>query len=150
MKFTKAQYDHFKAAFEGIISDVVETAGLPVPPDPTHEEYAGIIANGSATLNLERLFSDGRSCPYYFREAMQFFDFPGGDELEGQQQAAHENNSVIRAKMQHYLKDLLDSYVVGLCSAEELLNELRRIRSMRKRALLTWVNSLKQPKQKRK
>jgi hypothetical protein len=146
MKFTKAQYEHFKAVFKGIINDVVETAGLPVPPDPTYEEYAGMIANGSATLNLERLFSNGRSCPYHFREAMGFFDFPGGDELEGQQQAAHENNIVIQAKMKHYLNDLLTSYVVGLVSPEELLNDLRRIRSMNKTDLKAWVDSLKQPK----
>jgi hypothetical protein len=148
MKFTKAQYDHMSATFRWIIKAAVSTVCLPEPKAPTYEEYAGMINNGEAKINLERVFQGG-SCPYYFKEMLQYFDFPGQDELEAKKQIAAQYAATVNEKLWHYLSGLLDKFVVGMIEDGDILGELERIEHMPEPELRKFIDSLKMPKQPR-
>jgi hypothetical protein len=144
MKFTKTQYEHIKTLFSNLLENVEDAVGMKPPKEPTYEECAGMINDGTAKLNLERLFgSSGGSCPYRFRDALMYFDFPGADEREAKNIAAQEHNTAIRAKLSHYLQGMLDRYVVGAMSPDDLLAKVAELGEMPDEELAKFVNNLK-------
>jgi hypothetical protein len=146
MKFTKAQYDHMSAVFKLVTKTAVSKVCAEPPKPPTYEEYAGMINSGKAKLNLEKLFPKGGSCPYYFKEMLQYFDFPGQDELESKQLAAAKDAAAVNKKLHYHLSGLLNKYVVGMIEDVDIFKELERIEFLPKKTLRKFIDSIKMPK----
>jgi hypothetical protein len=146
MKFTKAQYDHMSRTFDNLIKEAVSSVCIAPPEFPTYEEYAGMINSGVAKLDIERLFPRGGKCPYHFKEMLEYFDFPGKDELEAKQLRAGEDAAAVNVKLRYYLNNLLNKYVVGMIEDVDILKELKRIEFLPKKALRKFIDSIKIPK----
>ena len=123
--FSATQYKHFRNRFDTTIKNKI--AEIEEPIDLSNDDMVTQILAGKATFNKGKILPKNGSCSYHLDRFLEFFNFPGESVRTAKRLTYNKKVKKLRKKLRKKLDDLLEQYVVGLITAEELRAEIKKI-----------------------
>jgi hypothetical protein len=140
-KFTKAQYDHIDG-IKSMLRQCIHDSGPDVPPALTIEEMVKHIQDGTAQLNLSKVFREDGTCSHAFSYVQDVFDFPGDDER--QTACVHQTHVIAQRieKMKAHVLDIQTRFVFGVIDGEQAVQTLKALLAMTPDELNAFIDQL--------